>query len=142
MCTSENVGVTSKRENPDSDINIQNHFWGFIQVNKLVTSMPCLSEGTTILVGECSVILVLAHEASMFAPTGPGTMPLPVTCRSTKCSAGVQAEPNLLDRSTGGPGLLTGCVTVQRSTSFVSCMFESKLLRFLGKIKSWMLSSN
>lgn len=37
MCTSENVVVsalTCKTEDSGSDINIQNPFWGFIQVNK------------------------------------------------------------------------------------------------------------
>lgn len=73
--------------------------------------MQCLSEAATIMEEDWSLFPVLAHEACIFAPTGPGTMPLPMTCRSTKCSAGVQVEPNVLNGSTGGPGLLRDCVS-------------------------------
>lgn len=59
--------------------------------------------------GRLIPVPVLAHEAYIFVPTGPGTISLPTTCRATQCSVGVEVEPNLLNGIAGVLGLLRGC---------------------------------
>lgn len=151
MCTSENVVVralTRKTEDSGSDINIQNPFWGFIQVNKQLNNRK-------------QVCPPFQKVSSLQRKTDPCSLswlmklaflPLQVL-EQCPCPSLADLQSALLEfrysQTCCTVALVAlvssesvSAITVQRRTSFVSCMFESKLLRFLGKANSWMLSSN